>query len=421
MGPFQSFEDISDMLRRRWWLILVIAVAGVVASFFFALGQQHLYRSAVVIQISQPTIADDLASSTVEGSSARRLQQIEQRLMARDSVLEIIRKHGLYQDIGDQRPSNLVFLFRSSVRIEGVAAAREGFSDDGTISILTITAEMSTGQQAWAIADEISQRTVELSRQARIEQARETLTFVARQEGVLVQELSMLENEMADFRKANNVVLSTSAELHAAELSTLNEGLLDIARDEIEVRRAAENARLTERPATARRMLAEFDERLATLDAQRDLLMVRKVELEKLLETTPEVQGRLEAFERQIEQIREQLGAMRARRTEAEIGFRLESAGQSERLTILEPATIPEFPFTGSRKKLVLMGAAASILAGLGLAFLLELRDPVLRTAYRMERETGLKPVVTIPVVRPRRARGGLLKRLFRRRPASSA
>jgi capsular polysaccharide biosynthesis protein len=112
---------------------------------------------------------------------------------------------------------------------------------------------------------------------------------------------------------------------------------------------------------------------------------------------------------------------MRARRTEAEIGFRLESAGQSERLTILEPATIPEFPFTGSRKKLVLMGAAASILAGLGLAFLLELRDPVLRTAYRMERETGLKPVVTIPVVRPRRARGGLLKRLFRRRPASSA
>jgi len=293
MGPFQSSEDIRDMFRRRWWLILLVATAGVVASFLFALGQQHLYRSAVVIQISQPTIADGLASSTVEGSSARRLQQIEQRLMARDSVLEIIRKHGLYQDIGDQSTANLVFLFRSSVRIEGVAAAREGFSDDGTISILTITAEMPSANHAQAIADEISQRTVELSRQARIEQARETLTFVARQEGVLVQELSMLENEMADFRKANNVVLSTSAELHAAELSTLNEGLLDIAHDEIEVRRAAETPRQTGRPATARRLLAEFDERLATLDAQRNLLMVRKVELEKLLEPAPEMQGRL--------------------------------------------------------------------------------------------------------------------------------
>lgn len=415
MGPFQTFDDVKDMLRRRLWLILLVAALGSVAVVFIALNRQHLYRSAEVIQITQPTIADDLAKSTVEGSSARRLQQIEQRLMARDSVLEVIRKYGLYQNIGDQSPGNLVFLLRSAVRIEGLAAAREGFADDGTISILTITAEMPTAQQAQQVAHDFAQRTIELSQAARIEQAKETLAFVARQEGALFQELSLLEAEVADFRKANNVVLSTSADLHTGELVTLNEGLLDIAREEIDVQRAAESARLNERPATAQRMLAEFEQRLATLAAQRNLLNKRKAELENLLETTPEVQGRLEAYERQIEQVRLQLGEMRSRRTEAEVGFRLEMAGQSERLTVLEPAPLPDYPFTDSRTRLVIMGAVASLIAGLGLALLLELRDPVLRTAFRMERETGLKPVVTIPTVKSRASRWRRIRRLFRR------
>ncbi|MFC6584905.1 hypothetical protein [Sulfitobacter aestuariivivens] len=39
------------------------------------------------------------------------------------------------------------------------------------------------------------------------------------------------------------------------------------------------------------------------------------------------------------------------------------------------------------------------------IAFLLELRRPVLRTARQMERETGLRPVVSIPEMRPRQMR----------------
>ena len=416
MGPFQTLEDVTDMLRRRAWIILLVVLTGVLASVVLALGRPHLYRSAEVIEITRPTIADDLAKSTVEGSSARRLQQIEQRLFARDSVLEIIRKFDLYRQVGDQTAANLVFLFRSSVRVEGVAAAREGFSDDGTISILTVSAEMPTAYQAQQVAHEIAQRTIELSQKARIEQAQETLTFIARQEGVLFQELSTLEAEMADFRKSNNIALSASAEMHLGELSALNEGLLDIAREEIEIGRSAEHTRQTERPATAQRMLAEFERRLATLEAQKQLLRERKVQLEDLLKTTPDVQGRLEAYERQIEQVREQLGEMRSRRTVAEVGFRLETAGQSERLTVLEPAVQPEYPVTGSRKKLVALGAVASLFVGLLIAVFLELRDPVLRTAWRMEQQTGLRPAVVIPTVRSRKPRRGFLGRLFRSR-----
>ena len=120
MGPIHTFDDIKDMLRRRFWLILLLTILGAVASVFFALSRPHVYLSSEVLQIERPRITDELAPSTVEGSSARRLQLIEQQLMARDTVLEIIAKHELFANMPALSPTEKVALFRESVTIEGV-------------------------------------------------------------------------------------------------------------------------------------------------------------------------------------------------------------------------------------------------------------------------------------------------------------
>ena len=46
-----------------------------------------------------------------------------------------------------------------------------------------------------------------------------------------------------------------------------------------------------------------------------------------------------------------------------------------------------------------------SLLLGLGLAILLEIMNPALRTAAQLEQELDITPVVTIPVVRLRHER----------------
>ncbi|MVO15974.1 DUF874 domain-containing protein [Parasedimentitalea huanghaiensis] len=405
MGPIYSFEDFVDMLRRRVVLMAKVVFLGTLVSLWFAARQTHEYESAEVIQIVQPKIADDLAKSTVEGSSARRLQLIQQRLMARGTVLEIVEKLDLYSDMPQLKPSQLVALMRESVRIEGVAAAREGFSDDGTISVLTIIARMPTAEQAQQVASEFARRTIELSVNSRIELARETLTFFAEQEAALASNLAALEDELTAFRNANDLTLPGTAEFRRAELATINGGLLDIAREQIEVRRAADHVSATERPATAKRMLEGFQEQLDTLKAQNDLLLQHKSELEASLETSPEAERQLDDFERQQQQLQNALDAITARRTEAEVGFRLETRHQSERLTVIEPAALPDYPITGGRKRLAIMGVLVSVMVALAVAYVQELRQPVLRSAAQMQRETGLAPVVSIPVLDTRRKR----------------
>lgn len=399
MGPIFSLADFLDMLRRRAAVILYVVVAGSILSVWVALNQQHMYHSAEVIQVTRPTIADDLAKSTVEGSSARRMQLIEQRLMARGTLLDIIEKFSLYADIPALTPTEKVVMLRNAVSITGVAAVREGFADDGTISVLTITAMMPTAEQAQQVASEFGSRTIELSVSSRIAQARETLSFFAEKEAALASQITALEDEISAFHAANDVALPGTAEFRRNEVAAINQSLLDIEREKILIRRSADQASANERPATARRMLAEAQEQLATLDAQLDLLTQRKKELETALQTTPEVQRQLGVYARQMQSLQGELEVVSTRRNEAEVGFRLETSRQGERLTVLEPAGLADYPSTSARKNKALMGGMASLLAGLAFAFVLELRAPVLRSAAQMERETGLAPVASIPVL----------------------
>ncbi|UWQ78534.1 DUF874 domain-containing protein [Leisingera sp. S132] len=411
MGPIYSLGDFLDMVRRRLFTIACVFVFGCLVSLWFAASQQHEYETAEVLQITQPQIAGELAKSTVEGSSARRMQLIEQRLMARGTLLEIIGKFGLYADQDSLTELQKVVQLRTSVQITGVAAAREGFADDGTISVLTITARMPTAEQAQQVASEFGRRTIELSMATRIDQARETLSFFVQKEAALADQVAALEDEIAAYRNANDVTLPGTIEFRRAEIAAMNEGLLEIARERIEIRRAADRAQSTERAATARRLQEEAEQQLATLDAQEALLTQRKTGLEASLQTTPEVERQLGAYDRRLEQLQGELAQMTARRNEAEVGFRLETSHQAERLTVIEPAPLPDYPVTGARKTKALMGAAASVILALLAAFLQELRHPVLRTAAQMERETGLVPVVSIPVLDTRPPRRGLFRR----------
>ena len=416
MGPVHSLADFLDMLRRRAGLILLLVLLGSAVSVFVAGAQRHLYRAVEVIQVVQPKVAGELARSTVEGSAARRLQSIEQRVMARDSVLEVIGQFGLYSDRPAMTDNEKLAALRASVQINSEAAAGNGNGRDGAVSILTVKAEMPTALLAQQIAHEFARRTIELSRDSRLQQARETLAFFTAREEALRARVARLEEEMEAFREENDLALPGTLDFRRDEIASINQELLSIARDRIRIERAAEQARQKQRKATAERMLADYNEELATLDAQAQLLKARKDELQSSIETSPQIERQLGAYEHELEQVRAELDVAAARRTEADVGYRLETQGQGEQLTVIEAAAMPDYPFTRSRTKLALAGVMASIAMALAAAFLLELKHPVMRTAAHMERDLGIKPVVSVPRMDTSPSPRSLRARLFGRR-----
>ena len=110
-------------------------------------------------------------------------------------------------------------------------------------------------------------------------------------------------------------------------------------------------------------------------------------------------------------QLQDQSAQAAKRLTEAQTAQKLEERQQSERFALLERAVSPDYPVTGGRKKLAIVGALASVIAGIVAAFAMDLMHPVLRTRTQFERTLGLRPVVVIPELplsqRPRRKSGG--------------
>lgn len=417
MGPIYTLADFLDMLRRRAGLILFVFLLGCVASVFFALSQQHVYSSSEVIQIEQPIVKDDLAPSTVDGSSARRLQLIEQQVMARNSLLEIIDKFGLYENMPGLMQIEKVGRLRGAISITGMAAVREGFADDGAISVITITANMDSPENAQAVAHEIADRTRLLAAEQREVSTRETLDFFEQQEDKLIVELAALEAELTAFRKANDLSIEGSLEFRRDEIGNLNASLLELDREIISTQLARTRIDRTARAETVARQEREIEAQLSSLTTQRRLLDQRRTALSKSLETSPEVELELAQYTRRISQIQGQLDVVSTRRSEAEVGFSLEAGARSERMITLEEAQVPEAAITRSRKTLAMVGAVASVMVAVGIAFLLELLNPVVRSARQMERETGLRPVVSIPMV-DTDGRGGFKGRWQSRREA---
>ncbi len=402
MGPIYTWQDFVDMTRRRLGVIVFVILLGCVASLYWAMSQVHLYQSSEVIQVEQPKIKNDLARSTVEGSSARRLQLIQQQLMARTSLQQIIEKYSIYSNLEALKPSEKVQLLRQSVTINGVAAAREGFADDGTISVLTITAQMEEAQLARDVAHEFAEQTRNLMAAQRREQTEETLAFFQNQEQVVLDNIAQLEGELETYRRENELSGEGGVEFRMSEVAQLNEAILNLDREIISTQMARTQIDRSARASTVAREEQALDSQLRTLTDQRALLDQRRTELRETIQSSPEIQRALADFDRRMEQLRDQLETIATRRNEAQVGFNLEIGAQGERLTTIEEAQVPDYPITMSKKRRAIMGAVAATGLAFVIAFLLELRRPVIRSARQMQRETGVMPVVSIPELAPK-------------------
>ncbi|NUH63721.1 DUF874 domain-containing protein [Sulfitobacter sp. S0837] len=397
MGPIYTFDDVIDMLRRRSRAIIMVILLGSIASVISALSAPHVYQSSEVIQIKLPKVSNDLAPSTVEGSPMRRLLLIEQQLMARGNIIDVIKKHDLYNDMPALRMSDKVELLRGSITITGAGSTGEGYENDGILSTLSFTARMNDPADAQAVARDFADRTRSLSIAQRREQTLGTLEFLQRQEENLIRDIATLEAERADFQAANDLALEGSLLFRQSEIGNLNEAILTLDREIVATRLARTRVSPNAREATIARRQAELDATLENLSTQRDQLVERRDALNSSLQTSPEVDRELARFERRLEQLQNQLVITTGRRSAANVGASLEIDKRSEELITLEAAELPEYPITSSRTIIAAIGGVGSVALSLIVAFVLEIRHPVLRTAQQITRETGITPLISIP------------------------
>lgn len=162
---------------------------------------------------------------------------------------------------------------------------------------------------------------------------------------------------------------------------------------------AAAGGLAAERKAAIARQSAQVASQIDQLGAQRADMSAQADALEASIRATPQVGVELDGLSRGLTELQAQQGDVARRYAEARAGAELEASQQSERFQIVEPAEVPEIAIGPNRKKIVVLGAGASLAAAGGLALLLEFLNSAPRSAAAMERQLGIRPVVSIPYV----------------------
>ncbi len=463
MEQLQVIFDLLRMVRRRFLIIASLSMLGVMATLFLAYILPPVYQAQARILVESQQIPTELARSTVTASAQERLQVIQQRLMARDNLVELIGKHGLFADRPDLSPTEKIQRLREATAIVPTTGA-------GVLAGVMIQVTLNNPVQVAAVANDFSEIVLSQNARVRTERAAETLGFFRREETRLAKAVTAVEKEITDFKRDNKDALPESLDFRHDELSRLAETDLELDRRilEIEETRGELEARLSqlrletttpeesparqqlrelelrltqlravyseshreiqalkpqiaalkislpdEEPTTGAdiraiqeaalgRQIALLDDQITLLREQKAGLVTREATLEETIRRTPDIEVTLNALERRLADLQDQLSAIVLKRAEAETGEKLEVNQQAERFELVESALMPERPVSPNRKKIAIMGSAASLAMAFGFAFLLELLRPAIRTAGQMQRQLDLRPVVSIPHIRTR-------------------
>jgi uncharacterized protein involved in exopolysaccharide biosynthesis len=395
MGPFASFADARAAVWRQAWLMLLVLALGLPAAYWYAKTRPSEYEAVAVVQIEAPEVAE----AAVGGGGAAMLgnaqiDAIQQSLTSRDSLLGLADEFGLFAEIESE--TLRLAMMRGSITLTEIIDPTQAWRPDVQPSGVILRVRLGEAQAAADLANALARRLVAAATARATERTAATLEFLVAEEARVAAQIAAIEGQIADFRATNLASLPEGVTAQRERRTSLEEDIVALERRAIEA------------AGTADRLRPEEAERQRNLlEEERRLLVAALDEVEMALAAAPAVERELGALERRLGQLESELSVVTARRTEAAMNQTLQTQERTGRFSVLEPAVVPEFAVSPSRRNIAIAGGVAVGFLALGLALARELLEPSIRSAAQLRRQLGVEPLVVIPrlTTRPGRRR----------------
>ncbi|WP_339947672.1 hypothetical protein [uncultured Albimonas sp.] len=291
---------LLSILLRRFPIFLLTAVLIFSGFAAAAVLLPAAYTSRARILVESQQIPTDLVQSTVRSHAAERLRVIQQRLMTRDNLLEIAAQYDVFRTEGDLTPTEIVAKMRSqSVFTSEVLG---GGRDGGMAMTFSIAFSARDPSVTSRVANEYVTRILENNLKLRTARAADTYEFFEQESQRLGGELTAIESQMVEFKRANRATLPETLDFRSNQVQRVQQRMQLLDREMADMREQR------------KMLMALKDDPTSLIDATRPLTPSEraKEELERelqlrsavLSETHPEIRAlktRIRAMDSLIE------------------------------------------------------------------------------------------------------------------------
>lgn len=156
------------------------------------------------------------------------------------------------------------------------------------------------------------------------------------------------------------------------------------------------------RRARTRQIQAELDkldEQIKAKEADMQALRLTMSDYQRRVEAVPGHESELTGLMRDYDTLQKIYADLLAKKENSQISANLERQQVGEQFKVLDPARLPEEPFSPNRMRLALIAAALGLFLALGVTGIVEYRDKTLRTEDEIVRTLVLPVIAAIPIM----------------------
>jgi uncharacterized protein involved in exopolysaccharide biosynthesis len=458
-SPAWMINYLPIILWQRRYIVLtcflVMLAVGVVAAF----GLPRTYRSTATLLVQSQDLPTTIVESPTNGAVEQRIARIREQVLSRGDLIQLIEQNDLYPTERRTKPlSKVIEEMRHSTAVGALSSdiGQQSGTQNNTIAI-AMSFDYPEPGKAQAVLQSFVSKFLTMDSQDVEDQATLTVRFLQDQANKLQSQISELEGQLTALKARNGAALASSGmpsildtgsfSAQIAAMQNENRQLLaqskrpanrNDALSSAEAALAAAQSQYSdthpdviaakERVRQLRQMSASVtpdnsvQEEIAGNNAairqlmdQRDATMARanaavagSARAPAIMEQAMQLENRATTLRNQYQQVSENL-------LKAQNSARMATEQRAERLSLVEPANLPDQPFSPNRPKLVGIGAAAGVLLGLLLALAIELVNRPVRSPRQLE-QLEVPVIGLVPLIKTKSQSGpkgirGLLSR----------
>jgi uncharacterized protein involved in exopolysaccharide biosynthesis len=431
--------------QRRYYVLacfLALLAAGTIAAFALP----RTYRSTATLLVQSQDLPTSLVESPTNGAVEQRIARIREQVLSRGDLIQLIEQNDLYNDERRSSPlSEIIEKMRHATTVGALSSdiGQQSGTQNSTIAI-AMSFDYPDPVKAQTVLQSFVSKFLSMDSADVEDQASLTVRFLQDQANKLQDQIKDIEGQLTALKARNGAALASaggpqlidtgSFSAQITSLQNENRQLLAQSRRpsqsngalaSAEAALAAAQAQFSdshpdviaakERVAQLRRMSQGSDDGNALQDQiaannsaihqlmdQRDAALARvnsamagQSRAPAIMEQAMQLENRASTLRTQYQQVAENL-------LKAQNSARMATEQRAERLSLVEPANLPDQPYSPNRLLLIGAGGAAGLILGLVLALGLELVNRPVRSARQIE-SLGLPMIGVVPLLKTKK------------------